>query len=145
MVYAFFFLTGSFIGFIAGFLNSFRAVSFLMILDDRPIIRLIFQKGQTVIQNFNIGSFQFERMHEINYSCIYRVRDENFVMLMFFYGIDTDSRCNYRSNVDFVHFIWDHFERFSVRKFAITILPSDSAPIPPGYLTLYSEKPGCCI
>jgi len=29
-----------------------------------------------------------------NDSCIYHVRDDNFGMLMFFYGIDTDSRCN---------------------------------------------------
>jgi len=93
MVYAF--LTGSFVGFIAGFQNSFRAVSLFMILDDRPIICLIFQKGQTVIQNINIESFQFELIYMINDSCIYRVRNENFCMLMFFYGVDTDSRCNY--------------------------------------------------
>jgi len=103
-----------------------------MILVHRPIIRLIFQKGQTLIQNFNIGSFQFDRMHMVNDSCIYRVRNENFCMLMFFYGVDTDSRCNYRSKGDFVHFIWDHFERFAIRKFAITILPSDSATTPSG-------------
>jgi len=100
-----------------------------MILDDRPIIRLIFQKGQAVIQNFNIGSFQFELMQVINDSCIYHVRNDNFRMLMFFYSIDTDSRCDYRSNVDFVHFIWEHFERFSIRKFAVTSLPADSAPL----------------
>jgi len=110
-----FLLTGSFVGFIAGFLNSFRAVSFFMVLDDRPIIRLIFQQRQKVIQNFDIGSFQFELMHMINDSCIYRVCNDNFSMLMFFYGVDTGSRCNYRSNVDFVHFIWHHFERFSIR------------------------------
>jgi len=45
-------------------------------------------------------------------------------------GIDATSHCNYRSNVDFVHFIWDNFERFSSRKLAITILPSDRVPLP---------------
>ena len=98
-----------------------------MILDDRPIIRLIFQKGQAVIQNFNIGSFQFELMQVINDSCIYHVRNDNFRMLMFFYSIDTDSRCNYRSKVNLVHFIWVHFERLSIRKFEIALLPKDSA------------------
>ena len=49
---------------------------------------------------------------------------------MFIYGIDTDSRCNYRSNENFVHFIWDHFERFSIRKLAITLLPTPSATTP---------------
>ena len=69
-------------------------------------------------------------MQMLNDSCIYRVRNENFNMLMFFYGIDTDSRCNYRSKVNFVHFIWDYFERFSIRKFAITLLPKDSSSTP---------------
>ena len=49
-----------------------------------------------------------------------------FNVILCFIGIDADSRCNYRSNVDFVHFIWDHFERFPNRKFAITILPSNN-------------------
>ena len=57
---------------------------------------------------------------------IYRVRLDNFNMTMSFFGIDADSRCDYRSNVDFVHFMWHNFERFSVRKIAITILPSDN-------------------
>jgi len=118
--------TGSFVGFIAGFLNYFRAVSFFNILDDRPIIRLIFQKDESRIQNFNIGSFHTDLMQMID-SCIYGVRNENFNMLMFVYGIDTDSRCNYRSKVNLVHFIWVHFERLSIRKFEIALLPKDSA------------------
>jgi len=135
MVYAFYF--------IAGFLNSFRAVSVFMVLDDRPIIRLIFQKGQAVIENFNICSFQFELMQVLKDSCIYRMRNGDFGMPVFFYG-DADSRFDYRSNVGFVHFIWDKFERFSIRKLAITILPSDDAPTPPR-LKLYLPTPGCCI
>ena len=66
-------------------------------------------------------------MQMINDSCIYGVRNENFNMLMFVYGIDTDSRCNYRSKVNLVHFIWVHFERLSIRKFEIALLPKDSA------------------
>jgi len=49
---------------------------------------------------------------------------------MCFVGIAADSRCDYRFNVDFVHFTWDNFERFSTRKFAITILPSDNVTVP---------------
>ena len=47
-------------------------------------------------------------------------------------------RIDYRSNVDFVHFIWDNFEWFSTRKFAITILPSDNIAAP---LNLSSALP----
>ena len=47
-----------------------------------------------------------------------------------FYGVPSRMRCNYRSNVDFVNLIWDDFEHFNLKKFAITILPSDGAPAP---------------
>jgi len=49
---------------------------------------------------------------------------------MFFLGVGADSCCDYRLNVHFVQFIWDNFERFSIRKFAIIILPSDNVPAP---------------
>ena len=46
-------------------------------------------------------------------------------MLTTFFGIDADSRCDYRSNVDFAHFIWQTFDRFSICRYAITIFPTD--------------------
>jgi len=51
-------------------------------------------------------------------------------MIMKFYGVDAVTPCNYRSNVDFVHFVWEHFERFPLKKFSITILPRENAPVP---------------
>ena len=76
-----------------------------MILDDHPIIRLIFQKGPNVIQNFIIVFFDFELLQTHNDSCIYRARVGRFNAIMFSVGIDADSRCDYRSSVDFVHFV----------------------------------------
>jgi len=112
-----------------------------MILDDHPIIRLIFQKGPNVIQNFIIVFFHFELLQTLNDSCIYRARLGHFNAIMFFVVIDAASRCDYRSNVDFVHFIWDSFERFSTRKFVITILPSDNVPAPLNLSFAYHPKP----
>jgi len=106
------FMTGSFVSYIAGALTFFLAISGYMILnDDHPIIRLIFQKGPNVIHHLIIGFFHFELLHKYPDICIYRVRLGYFNAMIFFVGIDTDSSCNYRSNVDFVHFIWDNFER----------------------------------
>jgi len=99
-----------------------------MIADEHRTIRLIYQKFQNVIQNFNIGSFQFEFVQVFNDSCIYHVRSGDFGIIVKLYGVDADSRCDYRSNVDFVHFVWEHFERYPIRKFAITVLPLDNAP-----------------
>ena len=110
-----------------------------MVLDNHPILKLIFQKYGVEIQNFFIGTFHSELLEALNDMCVYRVRLDNFSMTMSFFGIDADSRCDYRSNVDFVHFMWHNFERFSVRKTAITILPSDNKkplfPIPSLYLS----------
>ena len=55
-----------------------------MILDDNPIIRLIFQKVPNVIQDFIIGFFHFELLQTLHYRCIYRVRLGNFNAIMFF-------------------------------------------------------------
>jgi len=99
-----------------------------LIPDEHPTIRLIFQKGQKVIQNFNIGSFRFELVQVLNDSCIYGVRSGDFDIILHFYGVDADSRCDYRSIVDFVCFVWEHFERYPIRKLAITVLPLDNAP-----------------
>ena len=50
-----------------------------------------------------------------------------------FYGVDADSLfCDFRSNVDFVPFVWERYERFPIQKFAITILPRHNAPLPLG-------------
>jgi len=124
-----FFFTGPFVIYIAGYIHSFTAMSFYIILDDHhPTIRLIFLKVENVIPNFEIGSFQFELLQALIDSCDYRVRSGGFDTKVNFYGIDADTLCNYRSNVDFVHFVWEHYERFLLRKFAITILPRDNAP-----------------
>ena len=53
--------------------------------------------------------------------------DTNFSITISFFGIPSRAPCNYRSNMDLVHFIWDEFERFSLKKRAITILPADSS------------------
>jgi len=60
------------------------------------------------------------------------MRCGDFEITINFFGIDAvDSPfCDFRSNVDFVHFVWEHYIKFPVQKFAITILPKDDAPVP---------------
>ena len=89
-------------------------------------MKLIFKKYRVEIQNFFLSNFHFKLLVAFNDMCIYRVRLNKFSMTMSFIGIDADSRCDYRSNVDFVHFMWDNFERFSVSKITIILLPSDN-------------------
>jgi len=48
-------MTQSFVSYISGFLFFFGYISVYMILNDNPIISLIFQKVPNIIQEFIIG------------------------------------------------------------------------------------------
>ena len=41
-----------------------------MVLDDRPILKLIFQKYGVEIQNFFIGTFHFELLEALSDMCL---------------------------------------------------------------------------
>jgi len=51
------FMTESFVAFIAGIINYFRGVTFFMVLDDHPILKLIFQKYHVEIQILSLLLF----------------------------------------------------------------------------------------
>lgn len=127
------FLTGTFVYCAAGILNSFRAAALFIALMDTPLIRLIFQRGPGTIQNFSIKAFGFTLMQSVPEEdiFIYHVTNGYFCMLIFFLGMDTSYGCDYRSSVDFVHLIRENLEQFSIKKYAITLLPSEDAPTPP--------------
>ena len=112
-----FFLTWASVYFTAGILNSCRAASVFMALLDHPVIHLIFQRGPTIIQNFHIESFSFGLVQFVPADDIhiYHVSNDDFCMLMLFLSIHISSCCDYRSNVDFVHFIWQLLERISMK------------------------------
>ena len=67
-----------------------------MVLDDHPILKLIFQKYGVEIRILFIGTYHFELLEALYDMCVYRVRLDNFNMTMSFFGIDADSRCDYR-------------------------------------------------
>jgi len=112
-----FFLTWASVYFTAGILNSCRAASVFRALLDHPDIHLIFQRSPTIIQNFHIESFSFRLVQFVPADDIhiYHVSNDDFFMVMFFLGIHTSSCCDYRSNVDLVHFIWQLLERISMK------------------------------
>ena len=87
-----------------------------------------------VIENFYFDSFKFQYLNNLPEDFIFNYlvtdRDTDFSLTISFYGVPSRTDCNYRSNVDFVHFMWDAYERYSMKKFAITILPADNALTP---------------
>ena len=131
------FMTGRFVSYIAGFLTFFRGVSVYMILDDdHPIIHLIYQKGPNVIQHFIIGFFHFELLQRHRDSCIYRVRLGNFNVIMYFVSMQTRVVTSAQTSISYI--LFGIILSGTLRKFAITILPSDNIHAP---LNLSSALP----
>jgi hypothetical protein len=62
--------------------------------------------------------------------CIYILRRDDFDMPLIVFGVDTEGPyCDPYSNVDFVYFVWEHSEMFSLKKVALTyVLHHDGAP-----------------
>ena len=56
----------------------------------------------------------------------YVVSCDDFCMLFVVLGVDTSTHCGPLSNVDFVHFVWDNFDRFNLKKYVMTLLPSET-------------------
>jgi len=53
----------------------------------------------------------------------YMVSSEDFNMPVTVLGIDTTKHCGPLSSIDLVHFVWEHFLRFSYKKYALALSP----------------------
>jgi len=105
---------------------------YIVLKENHPTVRKIFQKSANLIPHFQLGSFHFELFHALDDFCTYHVRCGDFKITIHFYGVDANDSifCKFRSNVDFVHFVWENHAKFPVKKFTITILPQNNAPVP---------------
>ena len=126
------FLTGTFVLFTVGVLESFDGVTLFMALMDTPVLNLIFQRGPDYIRKFTINEFKFllvgvQPSRDIFH---YLVSHDDFCMVFVVLGVDTTRPCGLLSNVDFVHFIWNNFSWFNYRKYATTLLPSGPPSLP---------------
>jgi hypothetical protein len=61
----------------------------------------------------------------------YHVSKSDFCILLIAFGIDSSTRWGPSSNIDFIRFMWQNFERFAFKKYAIALIPStNDARIP---------------
>jgi hypothetical protein len=77
--------------------------------------------------------------------CIYRLGQDDIYITLSVLGIDTERPYfDPYSNVDFVYFVWEHFEMFSFKKVAMTYVPHhDGAPSsPPRLVYLMHHRAG---
>ena len=108
------FVSGTYVLYISGYLDSFDGTTLFIAMTDLPLLPLIFQKFR--YPNFLVDEFSFSLVHKEEYDVWhYVVTFENCVVPVIVYGIDTTEHCGPLSNIDFVHFVWKHFTRFSYK------------------------------
>ena len=138
------FLTGTFVYSAAGIFDSFDEAAIFIVLSDHHILNLIFHRFPMVIEILYFDSFKYQFLHNLQESFVFSYMvtdfDNSFSVMISFSGVTSHARCNYRSNVNLVHFIWTEFERFSLKKRALPILPADGAAPAPQHLSLTSQS-----
>ena len=127
-----FYLTGSYVYYAVGMFDSFSAVGVFMALTEPKsnLLNLIFQNYASPVFLFNGFMFTFLRREPNSDILYFDIEDREGqgegdpARLRFvFFGVTTTKDCGPESNLDLVHFCWDHAERFSSIKHALLIIP----------------------
>ena len=117
----------------AGLLDAFKVATLYITLTDTYLTRLLFQRIDS--PTFYYFDFTFELLNSAPEDdlYIYKVTKDIFSLNVFVFGVDVSTRCGPLSNVDFMYFVWQNFERISSMQYAITLIPIDinSLSIPP--------------
>jgi hypothetical protein len=83
--------------------------------------------GDDLIPVFWVGDFKFRFLHSFVEEDIYIYevsKGQDFRMPFFVLGVDVSGPTGVLCNVDFVHFVWNHFESTSHKRYALTVIPS---------------------
>jgi hypothetical protein len=135
-------LSGSFETCAAGVFQSYSAAMLYLTITDNHFVNLFLQKGPIDIEDFYFDEFHFRLVDKdpLPDSC-YNFSKGDFKTKLNVIGIDTSSPCFPFSNVDFVHFIWQNFEQFTLKIYSITSLPSEVGSQPKmSYLKYHRTK-----
>ena len=118
-----YFLTGSFVNYVAGAFDRYGMAFLVVAMGDGPIYNMLFHR--THLPHFNLGPFELRLINanEAGDTYDYILGFGVFRIILSVVGIDSRSPCGPRSDVDFVHFVWEHINVFLHKKYALTYLP----------------------
>jgi hypothetical protein len=94
--------------------------------EDPPHFRFFVQRRREFVQYFKVWSFAFELVDEDMHLDIVRHVSKGGFRIYLVIGIHI-KRNLFLPNVDFVYFVWHHFDQFRFSKYSFTTLPS---PVP---------------
>jgi len=119
-----FYFSGTFIYYLAGISDAFKSVTLYISLTDTYITRIIFQRIES--PTFYYFDFTFELNSAPDGDLyIYTVTRDDFSTNDFVFGVDVATRSGTFSNVHFIYFVWQNFERISSKQYVIILIPSD--------------------
>ena len=101
-------------------------------MTDSAFLRLLFRQHPDPLENFCIHVFLFVFLEADDEEDIfyYDISCGEFNMTFVLAKIETTGNCNPSSNLDFVHFIWTNYERFTFGKYCLTFIPRDEPDLP---------------
>ena len=112
-------LSGTFVTFLVGVFESFRAATLYIALKDTPS-ESHFSSLPERVKSLHLEGFNFRLLeaqpHLDVFSYILSRGDFHIVLMVF--KIDSTTPCGPHSNIDFVHFLWRNFEHFTFKKIA---------------------------
>jgi hypothetical protein len=111
----------------AGVFSSYTYASLFMAMTNSPMLRRIFWQEPVPLDNFHTHGFLFEYVDvdAENEDNFYDISCDDFRMSFIFYMVDTTTNCDIPSNLDFVRFICQNYERFNFVKYSLTFVRRD--------------------
>jgi hypothetical protein len=140
------FLTGSFVNYVVGDFTSYGTALLFVAKADSHIQNFLFQRSVS-IPYYIADLYDLRLIHHTpnDNLCIYVLEQDGFHIPLILFGIDMERHpCGPSSNVDFVNFVWEHFEMFSFKKVAMTYVPHHDVapPSPPRLVYLIHHRAG---
>ena len=115
------FLAGQFVLYMAGIFQTFNATSLFIAMTNSPFLQLLFRLSPEPLDIFYFKEFLFVFLEADDEDILYYdISRGEFDMTIAIVRIETTGYCDPTSNLDFVHFIWSNYERFT---FANTVQP----------------------
>ena len=125
------FLAGQFVLYMAGVFETYNTACLFIAMRIR-LLGLIIRQHSDPLDNFYIHGFLFVFLEADDEEDIfyYDISCGEFNMTFALAKIETTGTCNPSSNLDFVHFIWTNYERFTFGKYCLTFIPRDEPDLP---------------
>ena len=108
----------------AGIFQTFNTPSLFIAMTNSPFLQLLFRLSPEPLDIFYFKEFLFVFLEADDEEDILRYLARRIVR------IETTGYYDPTSNLDFVHFIWSNYERFTFAKYCLPFIPREEPDLP---------------